>query len=102
MGCMGLRRIWDLGIILYRLWTDSMEVYGIDILKNYEDHDDKNLIEMYQNLLKRYWRVHVSWISREDNQIADYFSKYALSCMCGVQVFPRDVAFLMLADNGIR
>lgn len=47
-----------------KLWTDSLEVFNLDVSGNYAAHDSSGVIKVFQRILRKDWQIHVSWIKQ--------------------------------------
>lgn len=48
-------------------------------------------IEVFQQLLTKYWQIHVSWKNKDENHLVDYVAKHTLQCGVGMQIFKKEM-----------
>ncbi|XP_057444774.1 uncharacterized protein LOC130737021 [Lotus japonicus] len=74
----GLNHVWEMGyksVVCYTDCIQATEVLGMNFdIANYWHREE---IETIRGLLQRNWRVIISHVDREDNQVADALARLA-------------------------
>ena len=101
-GCiLGLRLSWEAGFRNILLFTDAQDILSLIEQHDISLHEENDTIMLLRELLHQDWEVSIRWISREENNAADFFARYALKHNEGLQTFTKDLSNALLADGGV-